>query len=125
MKTILLALIFTMSSCAHNYRERLDQSLTSWLGQHPDQLVEAWGAPRSTYVLESGAKALTFEESSINSRSYGYSYYWRPEVYSYTEHCKITFVTDVSPKKLERYSYTGQVNVCMDIINAHPTPSRR
>jgi hypothetical protein len=35
-----------LSACAHT-TDRLESSLQTWVGKHPDLLVEQWGAPRS------------------------------------------------------------------------------
>jgi hypothetical protein len=106
-----------LSACTH-YSDRLDSSLQSWVGKHPDLLVEQWGAPRSVYVMEKGTKVLTYEASEIYSRTMGY---WRrPEIYTQTENCKVSFFTDVSQKSIERYSYSGSAAACYDMIRSAP-----
>ncbi|WP_141733865.1 hypothetical protein [Oligoflexus tunisiensis] len=106
-----------LSACAH-YSERLESSLQGWVGKHPDQLVELWGAPRSVYVMEKGNKVLTFEASELYSRTLGY---WRrPEIYTQSENCKISFFTDASQKSIERYSYSGSTAACYDMLRSAP-----
>lgn len=106
-----------LSACTH-YSDRLDSSLQSWVGKHPDLLVEQWGAPRSVYVMEKGTKVLTYEASELYSRTMGY---WRrPEIYTQTENCKVSFFTDASQKSIERFSYSGSAAACYDMIRSAP-----
>ncbi len=104
-------------ACTHTYRERLDSELGAWMGKTPDSLIERWGAPRSTYIMDNGKKALSYEETAFVSRSLGSVYaYPRPDIYSYSDSCKITFFTDSSQKLLESYTYAGAPGVCLDQI---------
>ena len=108
-----------LNACAHTYRERVDRELGTWMKQAPDRLVEAWGAPRSTYTMDNGRKVLTYEDSTFVTRSMGLPYYYpRPDVYSYSDSCKISFFTDETQKLLESYSYTGSPGVCLDMIQS-------
>ncbi len=111
----LLGIIALHSGCAHT-GEKLNAELQLWIGQHPDQLVEQWGAPRSVYVMEKGAKVLTYETSETSSRTMGY--YRRPEIYTLTDSCKISFYTEASQKSIERFSYSGSPAVCFDMIRS-------
>lgn len=105
------------AGCTHTPKERLDLELDSWIGKTPDRLVESWGAPRSTYSMDNGKKALTYEETAFVSRSMGSLYAFpRPDIYSYSDTCKITFFTDASQKLLESYTYAGSPGVCLDQI---------
>ncbi len=118
MNAKVLSGLFTslaLTACVHT-ADRLDTALKNWIGKHPDQLVEQWGAPRGVYVMEKGNKVLTYETSDTYSRSYGF--YRRPEFYSITETCKISFFTDPSQKSIEKFSYTGTSGVCLDLIPA-------
>jgi hypothetical protein len=106
-----------LGACTH-YSERLDSALQAWVGKHPDQLVEQWGAPRSVYVMEKGSKVLTFEANELYSRTLGY---WRrPEVYTQSENCKISFFTDASQKTIEKFSYSGSLAACYDMLRSAP-----
>ncbi len=106
-----------LSACTH-YSDRMDSSLQTWVGQHPDTLVEQWGAPRSVYVMEKGSKVLTYEASELYSRTIGY---WRrPEIYTQSENCKISFFTDASQKSIEKFSYSGSPAACYDMIRSAP-----
>ncbi len=108
-----------LNACAHAYRERIDRELGGWMKQSPDRLVESWGAPRSTYTMDNGRKVLTYEDSTFVSRTMGPLYYYpRPDVYSYSDSCKINFYTDASQKLLDSYSYTGSPGVCIDMIQS-------
>ncbi|MCX6127793.1 MAG: hypothetical protein NTX25_01860 [Proteobacteria bacterium] len=111
-----LILVFCCSfliNCVHS-AERLEQSLNSWIGRTPDDLVEAWGAPHSSYTMDKGPKVLSYESSeTINRFS---SYFRRPDYYSYTESCKINFFTDPSQKTLARVSYLGNSSICLDLV---------
>lgn len=106
-------------ACTHT-SERLEQSLQSWVGKHPDTLVERWGAPASVYVMEKGSKVLSFEASEVNSRTLGY--YRRSEIYTSTENCKVSFFTDTSQKSIEKFTYQGNPGACYDLVRAAPTP---
>lgn len=106
-----------LSGCAHEYSQRLDAALGTWVGQHPDRLVEAWGAPSSSYTFENGSKALTYEEGATITRSFSRSYMWRPDVYSSSETCRINFFTDAGQKKIERFSYKGYPSICLEIFD--------
>ena len=68
--------------------------------------------------MENGRKVLTFEESAFVSRSLGTFYYVRPEVYSYSDNCKLSFFTDAQQKVIESYSYTGSAGVCLELIES-------
>jgi hypothetical protein len=106
-----------LSACAHT-SDRLESSLQTWVGKHPDVLVEEWGAPRSVYVMEKGSKVLTYEASELYSRTLGY---WRrPEIYTQSENCKVSFFTDSSQKEIERFSYSGSAAACYDMIRSAP-----
>ena len=123
-----LALIFAatlLSGCAHQYAERLDAALGGWVGQHPDRLVEAWGAPHSSYVFENGSKALTYEDSETYTRSFGRSVWWRTDTISSSETCRISFFTDATQKKIERYTYKGYPSTCLDIMDSVYTPKQQ
>jgi hypothetical protein len=106
-----------LGACTH-YSDRLESSLQGWVGKHPDLLVEQWGAPRSVYVMEKGTKVLTYEASELYSRTLGY---WRrPEIYTQSENCKISFFTDATQKSIERYSYSGSPAACYDLLRSVP-----
>ncbi len=108
-----------LSACVH-YGEKLTAELTQWHGQHPDKLVEQWGAPRSIYVMEKGNKVLTYETSETIARSFGY--YRRPEIYTVSDDCKITFITDTSQKVIERSQFLGNPAVCWDLVARPQSP---
>lgn len=108
-----------IGGCAHGLREGIDRDLSSWIGQPADSLVEAWGAPRSTYTMDSGSKVLTYEETSfVNRTATPYYFYPRTDITSYSDSCKINFFTDKSQKILSSYSYVGSSGVCRDIIDS-------
>lgn len=113
----LLLISAALSGCAH-YTDKLEASLQSWVGKHPDLLVEQWGAPHSVYVMEKGTKVLSFETSELYSRTLGY--YRRPEIYTTSENCKISFFTDTSQKSIEKYKYSGSTSACYDMIRSVP-----
>lgn len=117
-KTILvLGMLALGSSCAH-YEDRLKSDLDPWVGQHPDRLVEKWGAPNSSYAMESGVKVLSYFNDRQVTRSTGIGYSaWRWGNYSYSETCKINFFTDSSQKTIERYSTVGDISSCVDVLN--------
>lgn len=111
--------LWLLSACVHSYRDRIDSDLSSWMQQPPDRLVESWGAPRSTYTMDDGRKVLTYEDSSFVSRTVSpYYFYPRPDVYSYSDSCKISFFTDATQKLLQNYSYVGSPGVCLDMIES-------
>ena len=104
-----------MSGCLHS-ADRLDQELATWVGRAPDDLVEAWGAPRSSYVMDKGQKVLSYESTETINRFSGY--FHRPDFYSYTDTCKINFYTDSTQKTIARTSYLGNPNGCLDMLHA-------
>ncbi len=114
MLAILVALF--INACAHTDEKELDAKLGSWVGQHPDRLVEAWGVPNSSYEFENGSKALTYEDSTTTTRSYIH-HIGRPDYYTTSETCRINFYTDVSKQKIERFSYKGYAWSCLDIFD--------
>lgn len=104
-------------ACAH-YGDRLKSDLDPWIGQHPDKLVEQWGAPNSTYAMENGVKVLSFVNDRQVSRSSGFGYSaWRFSNYTYNDTCKINFFTDTSQKKIEKYTSVGDASSCVDVLN--------
>ncbi|MDQ3230179.1 MAG: hypothetical protein M3Q07_00015 [Pseudobdellovibrionaceae bacterium] len=113
----LLVMAAVLGGCTH-YNDRLESSLQNWVGKHPDALVEQWGAPRSVYVMEKGSKVLTFEANELYSRTLGY--YRRPEIYTQSETCKVSFITDASQKSIEKFSYAGSPAVCYDLLRSVP-----
>jgi hypothetical protein len=116
-KLNMLVLGAVLSACTH-YSERLDAALQAWIGKHPDQLVEQWGAPRSVYVMEKGSKVLTYESNELYSRTLGY---WRrPEIYTQSENCKISFFSDASQKSIEKFTYSGSTAACYDMLRTLP-----
>lgn len=123
--TLAFLLVSLGLGCTHTPKERLGLALDGWIGKTPDQLVEAWGAPRSTYNMDNGKKAMTYEETAFVSRTMGSLYAFpRPDIYSYSDTCKITFFTDASQKMLESYNYTGSPGVCLDQIESTRNASR-
>lgn len=121
---LFIALTFLMSACVHDYEDRVDTALKTWIGQHPDRLVESWGAPRSTYVFENGSKALTYEDTETYTRTFGRSFWWRNDTMSSSETCRINFYTDASQKKIERYSYKGYPSTCLEVMESTFKPSK-
>jgi len=113
----LLLMIAVLSACTHS-SDRIESSLQTWVGKHPDLLVEQWGAPRSVYVMERGTKVLTYEASELYSRTMGY--YRRPEIYTQSENCKVSFFTDASQKSIEKFSHSGSPSACFDMIRSAP-----
>ena len=77
-----------LASCIHFDRD-IDQELAVWVGRSPDELVEVWGAPQSSYTMDKGPKVLSYEATESVSRYT--SYFRRPDVYTFTESCKINF----------------------------------
>lgn len=112
--------LMTMTACVH-YSERLKAGLDPWVGKHPDTLVEQWGAPDSSYAMESGVKVLTYTSERMVSRSTSIGYTsWRFGNYSYTDSCKINFFTDGTQKKIDRYSTTGEAGSCVEVLRDFP-----
>ncbi|RZA26462.1 MAG: hypothetical protein EOP10_03510 [Proteobacteria bacterium] len=117
----LIPVVFAFSTACAHYSERLKTDLDPWLGKHPDQLVERWGAPDSTYPMSSGVKVLTYTSDRTVSRYSGMSYTaWRFGNYSYTDSCKISFFTDVAQKIIERYATTGEAGSCVEVLRDYP-----
>jgi hypothetical protein len=106
-----------LGACTH-YSDRLETSLQYWVGKHPDLLVEQWGAPRSVYVMDKGSKVLTYEANELYARTLGY--WHRPETYTQSENCKVSFFTDSSQKTIEKFSYMGSPATCYDMIRLAP-----
>lgn len=121
MQSLYRALNFIMiltlgGACAH-YADRLKSDLDPWIGQHPDRLVEEWGAPSSNYTMENGTKVLSYVNDRQVSRTSSYGYYsWRLSSYSYSESCKINFFTDAGQKKIEKYSTVGDASSCVEVL---------
>jgi hypothetical protein len=114
------AFMLMAQGCAH-YGEALKSELSPWLGQHPDRLVEQWGAPNSFYAMENGVKVLSYFNDRQVTRSTGVGYSaWRWGNYSYSETCKINFFTDATQKKIERYSTSGTDSSCVEVIRDIP-----
>ncbi len=120
-----ISLAFSLSlvtACAHSDAE-LSAALDPWIGKNPDQLVEKWGSPSSTYQMENGVKVLTYANDRVVSRSIGYGYrLWRHDNFSYTETCKINFFTDAARKKIEKYTTLGGAYNCLDQLNEQGIP---
>lgn len=117
---ILSGFLAILTSCVH-YQERLNLSLDPWLGRHPDQLVEQWGAPDSTYVMENGVKVLTYTTDRTVGRFSALGYpSWRFGNYTYSDSCKMSFFSEAGQKKIERYSTTGEAASCVEILKDLP-----
>ena len=121
----LMGSLWLLVACAHSSQERFDGALKPWIGRHPDELVTAWGAPRSTYTLENGRKVLTYEESAFVSRTFGAYTFPRPEVFSYSDSCKLSIFTDSQQKVIDSYSYTGSLSVCLEWLESTRRSSQR
>jgi len=118
----LIASILLSASCAH-YADALKARLDPIIGQHPDRLVEKWGAPSSVYSMENGVKVLSYSNDRQITRAGGPGYSsWRWGSYSYSENCKINFFTDDKQKKIERYSTTGDDGACVEVLRDMPNP---
>lgn len=104
-------------ACVH-YGDRLKSELDPWVGKHPDQLVEQWGAPSSSYVMENGVKVLSYINDRQVSRASGLGYSpWRWSNYTYNDSCKVNFFTDGSQKKIEKYTTVGDVSSCVEVLS--------
>jgi hypothetical protein len=68
--------------------------------------------------MERGTKVLTYEGSELYSQTLGY--YRRPEIYTQSENCKISFFTDASQKFIEKVSHSGSPSACFDMIRSAP-----
>lgn len=113
---LVLGAFGSQAACVHS-SERLKEELTPFVGQAADVVVEQWGAPDSTYTMDSGKKVLTYSSDRQVNRfsNYGYSAY-RLGNYSYTESCKINFYSDPLSKKIESYSINGDANNCVEML---------
>ncbi len=121
-----LACLWAGSACVHSLRDQLQQELSLWQGKSPDQLVEQWGAPQSSYLLETGRKVLTYQDIAIISRTIPYGAFLRPEVYSFSDTCRLNFFTDAAQKHIESVTTSGSPSVCLDMIESlrhTPQPS--
>jgi hypothetical protein len=124
-KSLLLGIIFTLGVACVHYGDRVKEELDPWIGKHPDQLVEQWGAPDSTYSMANGVKVLSYASDRTVSRYSGMSYTpWRFGNYSYTDSCKISFFTDAAQKKLERYSTQGDSGSCFEVMRDYAKTSQ-
>ncbi len=110
--------ILTLSQACVHYSDRLKSELDPWIGQHPDQLVEKWGAPNSSYAMQSGVNVLTYINDRQVSRASGLGYSsWRWSNYSYNDSCRINFFTDPSQKKIEKYTTVGDASSCVETLS--------
>lgn len=113
-------LLWPLTGCVH-YQDRLAAALDPWVSQHPDRLVEKWGAPDSTYAMSSGVKVLTYTSDRTVSRYSGLGYTsWRFGNYTYTDSCKISFFSDPGQKQIDRYTTSGEASACVEIIRDYP-----
>ena|SRR5581483_11195590 len=99
--TTIAILITTLTGCAttEGYRKKVD----SWKGASDSALVEAWGAPSSTYEAQNGCKFIGYKKSSSGLCRIGKSYY---PIESY---CETTF--KVKGGKIQSCSFRG--NNCL------------
>jgi hypothetical protein len=58
-KKLLVVSLLLLSGCASEANFR--NMLTTWQGQHVDNLVSAWGPPASSYPLSSGGRVLEYK----------------------------------------------------------------
>ncbi len=105
-----------LSACAH-HQEFVNSKLDLWLGSHPDKLVEAWGAPDSSYTMENGTRVLSYTTERIQSRYSGLAVSpYRFGNYTYSESCQMSFYTDPEKKTISRYMAPGDDNACVEAI---------
>lgn len=138
-KAVLIAFFYgclnVITACSHTPRQSLDEVLASWHGSNPDALVEAWGAPSSTYDMSHGGRTLTYQNQRLTSgyaytgSHWQYRHYWhyrsRPFAYwpyGYSESvvgthsCRINFVTDPKQEKIVSSSFVGDARTCQELI---------
>lgn len=118
--SLILILGMLASSCVHTRSNRLQEILTSWHGHDPDQLVQTWGAPESTYTLREGGLVLTYQHTRLTSRM---SFYRYPENYSDSLSCKANFYTDEQKKVIRNSNFQGDASTCLEIAIAAPQPA--
>lgn len=67
MKLLIIVLPFFIFGCATT--AKYQRACESWLGQTSDKLVSAWGAPASTFKMDSGNKVYTYASAGPSSYS--------------------------------------------------------
>lgn len=102
-----------LTNCTGSIDKTLWDKLNAWIGKHPDTLVEAWGAPHSSYITSKGRKVLSFEKEILATSSF-YDYY-RPQIYASSSSCKINFFTNEKQDSINDVSYIGDAHTCLEL----------
>ena len=116
MKKFVLLAIILISGCAT--AEKYEAKIKTWIGSSESALVSSWGPPDSVYE-NGGLKYLryaksvsgyipgtapTYQTQIIGNQAYTTSYGGSPG-FSYTEHCKTTFI--ISGGSINGYRFEG------------------
>jgi hypothetical protein len=81
--------------------QHYNNTVSTWVGESKEHLIETWGAPDQTYQISKDKEALTyFEDKGANHYRVGYT------VVSKNKTCKTTFITENDIVK--SYSFEGR-----------------
>lgn len=113
MLILLCTLILTACSTTANY----DEQLQNWVGVSEEHLIDNWGMPDSSFMVDADTKVITYVEYSQEGDADAYS----DEVYynaisgpdfvgpdaddNGVEYCKISFV--ITDNVVTNYNYNG------------------
>jgi hypothetical protein len=111
MKKFLIIFCF-LPACAHyggygdQGRGEFQHAMDTWMGASELSVVESWGIPSKEYALPTGEKIF---EYAINGGTNISSFSIQNSAYTYVTHhgCKITFILNSNPLKVERIKWAG------------------